>query len=129
MLAIVVALAVGAAIGLLHGLMFTQLRMPSFVVTLAGLIGWQGLLLYLLGQGGTINLPVRRGDRALSDTWLPPWAELAARRRDRRRVRAAGAWSPGGCGRPPGCRCQPAHRAGRCGSAGSPCSWPPPWSC
>ncbi|WP_433244086.1 sugar ABC transporter permease [Streptosporangium sp. CA-135522] len=72
-LAIVVAVAAGAAIGLLHGVMHTRLHMPSFVVTLAGLIGWQGLLLYLLGQGGTINLPFDGFVAGLSDTWLPPW--------------------------------------------------------
>ncbi len=74
LLAIAIALALGAAIGLVHGLMFTQLRMPSFVVTLAGLIGWQGLLLYVLGRGGTINLPFDGLIARLSDTWLPPWA-------------------------------------------------------
>ncbi|MGW4641407.1 sugar ABC transporter permease [Sphaerisporangium sp. NPDC004334] len=73
LLAIVVAVAAGAAIGLLHGLLFTRVRMPSFVVTLAGLIGWQGLLLFLLGERGTINLPFDGFVAKLSDTWLPPW--------------------------------------------------------
>ncbi|MGI5241560.1 sugar ABC transporter permease [Dactylosporangium sp. CA-139066] len=72
--AIGLALGVAALIGLLHGWMFTRLRMPSFVVTLAGLIGWQGLMLYLLGRGGTINLPFDGFIASLSDTWLPPWA-------------------------------------------------------
>jgi D-xylose transport system permease protein len=72
--AIAVALAATALIGALHGWMFTRLRMPSFVVTLAGLIGWQGLMLYLLGRGGTINLPFDGAVAKLSDTWLPPWA-------------------------------------------------------
>jgi D-xylose transport system permease protein len=72
--AVAVALAVAAGIGLLHGWMFTRLRMPSFVVTLAGLIGWQGLMLYLLGRGGTINLPFDGFIAGLADTWLPPWA-------------------------------------------------------
>jgi D-xylose transport system permease protein len=71
--AILLALAAGAAVGLLHGLMFTLLGMPSFVVTLSGLIGWQGLLLYLLGNEGTINLPFDGSIARLSDTWLPPW--------------------------------------------------------
>ncbi|MEV5833421.1 sugar ABC transporter permease [Nocardia sp. NPDC052112] len=71
--AILAALAVGAAIGLLHGVMRTKLSMPSFVVTLAGLIGWQGLMLYLLGKEGTVNLPFDRGIAKISDTWLPPW--------------------------------------------------------
>ncbi|WP_405141183.1 sugar ABC transporter permease [Sphaerisporangium sp. NBC_01403] len=72
LLSIVVAVAAGAAVGLLHGFLFTRIRMPSFVVTLAGLIGWQGLLLYLLGERGTINLPFDGFIAKLSDTWLPP---------------------------------------------------------
>ncbi|GGM65544.1 sugar ABC transporter permease [Dactylosporangium sucinum] len=74
LLAIAAALGCAALIGLLHGWMLTKLRMPSFVVTLAGLIGWQGLMLYLLGRGGTINLPFEGFLARLSDTWLPPWA-------------------------------------------------------
>jgi D-xylose transport system permease protein len=56
-LAIVLALAGGAVIGLLHGLVFTRLGVPSFVVTLAGLLIWQGLQLRILGTTGSINLP------------------------------------------------------------------------
>jgi D-xylose transport system permease protein len=72
-LSVLGALATGAVIGMLHGLMRTKLSMPSFVVTLAGLIGWLGLMLFLLGGAGTINLPFDRGIALLSDTWLPPW--------------------------------------------------------
>lgn len=88
--AIGVALAGAALIGLLHGWMFTRLGMPSFVVTLAGLIGWQGLMLYLLGSGGTINLPFDGFLAKLSDTWLPAWASwlIAAL--------IVGAWAAGG---------------------------------
>jgi D-xylose transport system permease protein len=74
LVAVAAALACAAVIGLVHGWMFTKLGMPSFVVTLAGLIGWQGLMLYLLGRGGTINLPFEGLLARLSDTWLPPWA-------------------------------------------------------
>jgi D-xylose transport system permease protein len=56
-LAIVVALGVGATIGLIQGLIVTFFDIPSFVVTLAGLIGWQGVQLKVLGGSGTINLP------------------------------------------------------------------------
>ncbi|MGH3098626.1 MAG: sugar ABC transporter permease [Streptosporangiales bacterium] len=56
-LAILFAVLTGVAMGAVHGTLFTKLRMPAFVVTLAGLIGWQGLQLYVLGQGGSINLP------------------------------------------------------------------------
>jgi D-xylose transport system permease protein len=72
-LAVLAAIAAAAVIGALHGAMRTALAMPSFVVTLAGLIGWQGLLLYLLGSDGTINLPFDHGIATLSDTWLPMW--------------------------------------------------------
>jgi D-xylose transport system permease protein len=54
---ILAAVAVGAAIGAVHGLIFAKLGVPSFVVTLAGLIGWQGLQLYLLKPEGTMNFP------------------------------------------------------------------------
>jgi D-xylose transport system permease protein len=72
-LSVLGGLATGAVVGMLHGLMRTKLSMPSFVVTLAGLIGWLGLMLFLLGGAGTINLPFDRGIALLSDTWLPPW--------------------------------------------------------
>ncbi len=56
-LAIVAGLATGAAIGLFNGFMVTTFGIPSFVVTLAGLLAWQGALLLVLGETGTINLP------------------------------------------------------------------------
>jgi D-xylose transport system permease protein len=54
--AIGAALAAGAAIGLFQGTIMTKLEIPSFVVTLAGLLGWQGVLLAVLGHEGTLNL-------------------------------------------------------------------------
>jgi ABC-type xylose transport system, permease component len=56
-LAMLAALGVGAAIGLFTGSMITRFRIPSFVITLAGLLLWEGLQLYVLGTSGTINLP------------------------------------------------------------------------
>lgn len=56
-LAIVAGLLVGTAIGLFTGLMVTAFGIPSFVVTLAGLLGWQGAQLAVLGDTGSINLP------------------------------------------------------------------------
>ncbi|MBI2683929.1 MAG: sugar ABC transporter permease [Actinobacteria bacterium] len=70
-LTIVIGLAVGAAIGLLQGLIITVFRVPSFIVTLAGLIGWQGVLLYTLGEGGTRNV-TDRAMLSLTDTFLSP---------------------------------------------------------
>jgi D-xylose transport system permease protein len=53
---IAAAIAAGAAIGLFQGTIVTRFGIPSFVVTLAGLIGWQGVLLWVLGSTGTINI-------------------------------------------------------------------------
>ena len=53
---IVLALAAGAAIGVLHGLIITKVGVPSFVVTLAGLLAWNGVVLLLIGARGTVIL-------------------------------------------------------------------------
>jgi D-xylose transport system permease protein len=54
--AIIAALIATAGIGLVQGLIITLLGLPSFVVTLAGLLFWQGVLLKILGSGGTIPI-------------------------------------------------------------------------
>ncbi len=54
--AVGLGLGVGVLIGLIHGFWITRFKIPSFVVTLAGLIGWQGALLFVLGDTGTINM-------------------------------------------------------------------------
>lgn len=53
---VVIVLLIGAAIGLLHGLLITKLGIPSFVVTLAGLLGWNGVVLLLIGTRGTVTI-------------------------------------------------------------------------
>jgi D-xylose transport system permease protein len=55
-LAIAAGVVVGAAIGFLQGAVFTRFGVPSFVVTLAGLLAWQGALLQVLGSTGSINI-------------------------------------------------------------------------
>jgi D-xylose transport system permease protein len=55
-LAIVVGLAVCGAIAAIEGLLIVWLRIPSFVVTLAGLLGLSGVLLWLFGQTGSVGL-------------------------------------------------------------------------
>ncbi len=52
--AIVIALAAGLGIGVLHGLIITKIGVPSFVVTLAGLLAWNGVVLLLIGNRGTV---------------------------------------------------------------------------
>ena len=82
---------------------------PSFVVTLAGLLGWQGALLLVLGDTGTVNL-TDPGITNLTGTFL----------RRRRRL-GRGGW-----------RASPRSRSRRCSSAGggSPPGWrPSPSAC
>ncbi len=54
--AIAAGLVSCAAIGALQGTIITRLGLPSFVVTLAGLLFWQGVLLVLLGTGGALPI-------------------------------------------------------------------------
>ena len=65
-IAIAIAMLVGLAIGILYGALFIWVGVPSFVFSLAGLLGFQGLLLFVLGKDGTINLP--------NDSWLRSFA-------------------------------------------------------
>jgi D-xylose transport system permease protein len=55
-IAILAALGAGLAIGTLHGMLITKIGIPSFVVTLAGLLAWNGVVLLLIGSRGTVIL-------------------------------------------------------------------------
>jgi D-xylose transport system permease protein len=55
-LAIIVALAACAGIGLIQGLVITRLRLPSFVVTLAGYLIGFGIMIVLLGASGGVSI-------------------------------------------------------------------------
>jgi D-xylose transport system permease protein len=68
--AVLAGIAAGSLVGLLQGFWFAKLHVPSFVVTLAGYLGWQGALLRVLGKTGTVNLndPLIVG---LANTRLP----------------------------------------------------------
>jgi D-xylose transport system permease protein len=52
--AIALALGTGVAIGVGQGFFVARVGVPSFVVTLAGLLGWNGVLLQIIGSSGTI---------------------------------------------------------------------------
>jgi D-xylose transport system permease protein len=53
---VLVCLATGAVIGTCIGLLVARLGIPSFVVTLAAFLGLQGVLLRVIGEGGTIAI-------------------------------------------------------------------------
>ena len=56
-LAIIAAILTGTVVGLIYGGLYTRFGVPSFVITLAGLLGFLGLQLYILGKEGSLNLP------------------------------------------------------------------------
>ncbi|PKQ26551.1 MAG: ABC transporter permease [Actinobacteria bacterium HGW-Actinobacteria-4] len=61
------ALVIGTGIGALYGFLFTRFGVPSFVITLAGLLGLLGVQLWVLGNLGSINLPF--------DSWVVQFAQ------------------------------------------------------
>jgi D-xylose transport system permease protein len=81
--AIALALAAGLAIGTLHGILITKIGIPSFVVTLAGLLAWNGVVLLLIGDKGTViiqnDLVVGFANDFLPDTtaWIVLIAGIA----------------------------------------------------
>ncbi len=54
--ALAASIAVGAALGTMIGTLVSRLGIPSFVVTLAAFLAFQGILLLLAGEGGTIPI-------------------------------------------------------------------------
>src|SRR5918911_3669956 len=56
LVAIACAIAAGAAIGAIQGSVVAFIGVPSFVVTLAGLLIWQGVILKDLGTQGVIGI-------------------------------------------------------------------------
>ncbi|MEU4149379.1 sugar ABC transporter permease [Streptomyces sp. NPDC026659] len=55
-LAFVLAILTGTVAGAVQGFFFAKIGVPAFAVTLAGLLFWNGLMLKILGDNGTINL-------------------------------------------------------------------------
>jgi D-xylose transport system permease protein len=72
LLAILLALVGGALIGLIQGTIVAAFGVPSFIVTLGGLIGWQGLQLFIFDFTGAMNVTnsVLLG---LTGTFFAPW--------------------------------------------------------
>ena len=71
--ALVLGLLTGTAIGLSIGLLVARLGIPSFVVTLAMFLALQGVMLLIIGEGGTITL--RSNELlAIMNRNMPVWA-------------------------------------------------------
>lgn len=71
-----VSILVGIALGGFIGYLVAQLHIPSFVVTLATFLAFQGLLLLLIGEGGTIRiddpviLSVENKNLSVTSSWI-----------------------------------------------------------
>jgi D-xylose transport system permease protein len=74
--AILGALAVGAFIGAVQGSFVAFLGVPSFVVTLAGLLAWQGVIIQAIGTQGVITVYDRQIND-ISNYFFPDWAGWA----------------------------------------------------
>lgn len=78
--AVAAGLVAAVVIGLGQSFFVAVVGVPSFVVTLAGLLALQGIMLFVLGEQGTVNVT----DEALlrlASTYLPPtvgWVLLLA---------------------------------------------------
>jgi D-xylose transport system permease protein len=70
------AVCVGTSIGLLTGFLVSRIGIPSFVVTLALFLAWQGVILQFIGDGGTLALQndtlfaVANGNLSIVASWL-----------------------------------------------------------
>jgi D-xylose transport system permease protein len=76
-LEMLLAVCVGAAIGCLTGFMVSKVGMPSFVVTLALFITWQGVILQFIGEGGVFGIRtsptlfnVANGSLSVFGSWM-----------------------------------------------------------
>ncbi|KRO32695.1 MAG: ABC transporter permease [Actinobacteria bacterium BACL2 MAG-121001-bin67] len=75
-LAFPISVLAGVLLGAIIGYLVAQLKIPSFVVTLATFLAFQGLLLLLVGEGGTIRiedpviLAVENKNLSVSYSWI-----------------------------------------------------------
>jgi D-xylose transport system permease protein len=69
--AILAGLALAALIGLAQGSIITRFQLPSFVVTLAGYLIWNGVVLLMIGAAGTVVIQ-NQTVVAIANYFLPP---------------------------------------------------------
>ncbi|MFE4536259.1 sugar ABC transporter permease [Streptomyces scopuliridis] len=73
-LAVLAAVAAGCLIGWLYGLVLNRFGVPSFVVTLGGLLAFLGVQLWLLRGQNAINLPYDSTLVKFAQLWfVPEW--------------------------------------------------------
>ncbi|WP_427890430.1 sugar ABC transporter permease [Kribbella sp. GL6] len=72
-LAILAGLAVGLVIGFVMGWLRARAGIPSFVITLATFLAFQGLTLILIGGQGSVTLPAGTPLISLENSFVPLW--------------------------------------------------------
>ena len=147
------ALLVGVIMGIFTGVLVSAVGIPSFVVTLATFLAYQGVLLWIIGTGGTVPInddvifAISNGNMPIVFGWVVVIASIAAyaglnllvyqRRRAANLVTpplvdhhpADRGASPSSCSAPPSCSARTGPRAPSCSRAcrGSPrlsvCCW------
>lgn len=70
-LAVIIALGVGALIGAWQGFWIAYVRIPAFIVTLAGMLLFRGLTMIILG--GQSIAPFPNSFQKISSGFLPDW--------------------------------------------------------
>jgi len=81
---ILIALAVGVVMGIFTGVLVSAVGIPSFVVTLATFLAYQGVLLWIIGTGGTVPIndsvifAISNGNMPVTLGWIVVIASIAA---------------------------------------------------
>ena len=68
-LTIILALLIGIAVGAFHGYFIAYMRIPAFIVTLAGMLIWRGLTMVILK--GQTKAPFEESFQAIAAGYLP----------------------------------------------------------
>jgi len=68
----VLAVTVGTSIGTITGFLVAKVRIPSFVITLALFLTWQGVILRLIGDGGVLGINSEPTLRSVANGNLSP---------------------------------------------------------
>lgn len=82
--ALLAALAVGVLMGILTGVLVSAVGIPSFVVTLATFLAYQGVLLWIIGTGGTVPVnndvifSISNGNMPVTLGWIVVIGSIAA---------------------------------------------------
>jgi D-xylose transport system permease protein len=71
------AVTTGTSIGTITGFLVAKVRIPSFVITLALFLTWQGVILSLIGEGGVLGIntdptlrAVANGNLSIAMSWM-----------------------------------------------------------